>query len=390
MRIGYFDCFSGAAGDMILAALVSAGLDEAALRAELAGLNLAGYELEIAAVKKQGFAATHVRVRLTDQPGHRHLHHITKIIDDSALLGAIKDRAKRVFTRLAEAEAKVHGTSIEKVHFHEVGAVDAIVDVVGAAIGVERLGLTRIICSPIPTGSGVVQCEHGTMPIPAPATAELLRGVPLAACDEPGELITPTGAAILTTLADSYGPLPAMRIAQIGYGAGTRDGKTRPNILRLLVGESEGSSDECDEVVLLETNLDDATGEQIAHAFEVLFAAGALDVFTIPIFMKKGRPGVLLSVLAPLERAPACEEALFLHTTTFGIRRQTCSRTKLARQVETVTTRFGPIRVKIGRRGGRILIVAPEYEDCAAAARSHHAALREVMFEAETAWRRQA
>lgn len=388
MRIGYFDCFSGAAGDMILAAMISAGLSEADLHADLAKLNLTGYELEIASVNKQGFAATHVRVRLSDKPGHRHLHHITKIIDDSSLSPTVKDRAKRVFTRLAEAEAKVHGTSIEKVHFHEVGAVDAIVDVVGAAIGVERLGLSRIVCSPIPTGSGVVQCEHGTMPIPAPATAELLRGVPLAACDEPGELITPTGAAILTTLAECYGPPPAMRIAEIGYGAGTRDGKTRPNILRLLIGDSTNSSDECDEIVLLETNLDDATGEQIAHAFDALFAAGALDVFTLPITMKKGRPGVLLSVLAPHENQAACEEAVFQHTTTFGIRRHTCTRSKLARQTETVATRFGPIRVKIGRRGGRILIVAPEYEDCAAAARSHNAALHEVMFEAESAWRR--
>jgi uncharacterized protein (TIGR00299 family) protein len=317
------------------------------------------------------------------------LHHITKIIDDSSLSPSVKDKAKRVFTRLAEAEAKVHGTSVEKVHFHEVGAVDAIVDVVGAAIGVERLGIVRIICSPIPTGSGVVHCEHGVMPIPAPATADLLRGVPLAACEEPGELVTPTGAAIRTTRAESYGPTPAMRIGQIGYGAGTREGQTRPNLLRLFVGDTAESSDEYDEVVVLETNLDDATGEQIAHAFEALFAAGALDVFIIPITMKKGRPGTLLSVIATPEHEAACEEALFANTTTFGIRRQTCKRSKLSRQSETVPTRFGPIRVKIGRRGGRILLVAPEYEDCAAAARKHSAALHDVMFEAESAFRRQ-
>lgn len=387
MRIGFFDCFSGAAGDMILAAMLSAGLTEAELRADLTKLDLNGFELEVSQVQKQGLAATRVKVRLTDQPGHRHLHQITRIIDNSALSTRVKDTAKSIFTRLAEAEAKVHGTSIENVHFHEVGAVDAIVDVVGAAIGVERLGLARIVCSPIPTGSGVVHCEHGTMPVPAPATAELLRGVPIAACDEPGELVTPTGAAILTTLAESYGPLPGMRIAHVGYGAGTRDGKMRPNVLRMLIGESADSGDECDEVTLLETNLDDATGEQIAHAFDALFTAGALDVFTIPITMKKGRPGVLFSVLAPQEHQAACEEAIFAHTSTFGIRRQSCTRTKLARQVETVATRFGPIRVKIGRRSGRILLVAPEYEDCAAAARMHSVALHEVMFEAESVWR---
>lgn len=388
MNIGYFDCFSGAAGDMILAAMLSAGLCETELRKDLGKLNVTGFELEISQVKKQGLAATHVNVRGTDKPEHRHLHHITKIIDDSALSTTIKDRARRIFTRLAEAEAKVHGTTTDKVHFHEVGAIDAIVDVVGASIGVERLGLSRIVCSPLPTGSGIVHCQHGVMPVPAPATAELLRGVPIAACDEPGELLTPTGAAILTTLVESFGPLPAMRIGRIGYGAGTREGKMRPNVLRLLVGESVDSTDECDEVVLLETNLDDATGEQIAHAFDALFAAGALDVFTIPITMKKGRPGVLFSILAPPERQTACEEALFSNTTTFGIRRQTCTRSKLARQVETVSTRFGPIRVKIGRRGGRILLVAPEYEDCAAAARQHSAALHDVMFEAESVWRR--
>ncbi len=388
MTIAYFDCFSGAAGDMILAAMLSAGLSEADLRADLAKLHLSGYEFNVSQVQKQGLAATYVKVRPTEKPGLRHLHHITKIIDDSALRPSIKENAKRIFTHLAEAEAKVHGTSIEKVHFHEVGAVDAIVDVVGAAIGVERLGLSRIVCSPIPPGSGVVHCEHGTMPVPAPATAELLRGVPIAACDEPGELVTPTGAAILTTLAESYGPLPAMRISRIGYGAGTRDSKMRPNVLRLLIGDSADSSDECDEITLLETHLDDATGEQIAHAFDALFSAGALDVFAIPITMKKGRPGVLLSVLAPLDCQAACEEAIFSHTTTFGIRRQTCTRAKLAREVETVATRFGPIRVKIGCRSGRILLVAPEYEDCAAAARKHSAALHDVMFEAESAWRR--
>lgn len=388
MKIAYFDCFSGAAGDMILASMIAAGLSADALRAELARLNLAGYELDISHVRKQGFAAVKVDVRMTDKPGHRHLHHITKIIDDATLPERIKDRAKRIFTRLAEAEAKVHGSTVEKVHFHEVGAIDAIVDIVGASIGIDLLGIERIICSPIPTGSGTVKCNHGVMPVPAPATAELLTGVPIAACDEVGELLTPTGAAILTTLAESFGPMPAMKIAHIGYGAGTRDGKTRPNVLRLLLGDSAGPTGLLDdEIVLLEANVDDASGQQIGHAFDALLAAGALDVFTVPIHMKKNRPGVILSVLSSPEKVAACEEILFNQTPTFGVRRHGCSRRKLDRRSETVATRYGDIRIKLGIRGGLVCVVAPEYDDCAAAATAHGVSLRDVIFAAESAWR---
>lgn len=386
--IGYFDCFSGAAGDMILSAMLSAGLPEAHLRSHLEKLNVSGYELQINHIKKQGFAAVKVDVHINEKPAHRHLHHITRIIDDSSLLDSIKTRSKQIFTRLAEAEAKVHGTTIEKVHFHEVGAIDAIVDVVGACIGVEALGLTRIVCSPIPTGSGTVKCDHGLMPVPAPATAELLRGIPIAECAEQGELLTPTGAAILGTLADSFGPLPPMKIDRIGYGAGTRDGKTRPNILRLLIGTAAKSAPLLeDEVVVLETNLDDATGQQIGRAVDALFAAGALDVFTLPIQMKKNRPGVLLSVITEPATADACEAAMFAHTPTFGVRRQTWSRRKLDRRIERVSTPFGEIRVKLGLRGAVICIVAPEYDDCAAAAEKHGASLHDVSYAAESAWR---
>jgi uncharacterized protein (TIGR00299 family) protein len=387
MSIAYFDCFSGASGDMILGALVSAGLSADLLRTELAKLPIDGYRLAIDPVRKQSFAATQVRVEADQPQTHRHLHHIKAIIEKADKLPAtVRHGAMRVFTRLAEAEAKVHGTSIEKVHFHEVGAVDAIVDVVGAMIGVHHLGLDHIVCSPIPTGHGSVQCEHGLLPVPAPATAELLVGVPIAACDEPGELTTPTGAAILTGIAQSYGPPPAMTLSRIGLGAGTRDGKTRPNFLRLLIGES-ASSAEHDEVVVLEANLDDVTGEQIGSASEALFAAGALDVFTIPAQMKKNRPGLLLTVLAEPHAAFACEEAIFTHTTTFGVRRHACTRRKLARSIETVQTRFGPIRIKVGRRQGRVLIASPEYEDCQRVAASAKLPLREVMFEAQAAWR---
>jgi hypothetical protein len=387
MRIGYFDCFSGASGDMILGALVSAGLSPETLRAELAKLRLEDYRLEVRQITKQGFAAARVEVRTTGTPAQRHLADITGIIDASDLADPIKQQAGLIFTRLAEAEAKVHGTSVEQVHFHEVGAVDAIVDIVGAVIGTQALGLERIVCSPIPTGSGTVQCAHGILPIPAPATTELLIGVPLADCDEVGELITPTGAAVLTTLAQRFGPLPAMKIERCGYGAGARDGQRRPNVLRLLVGEGPVMDEETDEVVVLEANLDDSTGEQIGHAFEALFAAGALDVFVLPIMMKKNRPGVLLSVLVQPDRQAACEQVLFAETTTFGVRRHLCTRQKLARSTETVSTRFDEIRIKVGRRGGRVLIAAPEYEDCARAARAHGVALGEVMSEARRVWR---
>jgi len=386
MKIGYFDCFSGAAGDMILGALIAAGLDADELRADLGKLNLDGYELEIRRIRKQGFDAVKVDVKITEQQTHRHLRHITEIIDASRLSGDVTRRAKQVFHRLAEAEAKVHGTTVEEIHFHEVGAVDAIVDVVGAAIGFERLGLERIVCSPIPTGSGTITCAHGVMPVPAPAVAELLVGVPLAACDEVGELTTPTGAAILTTTAESYGPLPPMRIARTGYGAGSRDGASRPNVLRLIVGESLASDSQTDEVVSLEANLDDATGEQIGYACERLLEAGALDVCTIPIIMKKGRPGVVLSVLCSSEKEADCRRIIFTETTTFGIRRRTCSRHKLQRRSRVVATRYGEIRVKLGILEGAVVRASPEYDDCAGAARTHGVALREVMDAALEAW----
>lgn len=373
---------------MILGALVAAGLSPEDLRTDLAALPIDAYSLDIQQVKKQGFAATRVDVRAAAAQAHRHLHHIVRLIEPAALPAEVKRRAIRAFTRLAEVEAAVHGTTIEKVHFHEVGAVDAIVDVVGAMAGLHRLGIDRVICSPIPTGSGTVRCEHGVMPVPAPATAELLRGVPLAECEEPGELTTPTGAAILTTISDGYGTMPAMRIERSGYGAGAREGKTRPNLLRVFVGESQQTLHDgpIESIVLLETNLDDATGQEVGHAMEALFAAGALDVFTTAIQMKKNRPGVLLSVLAAPEQADACEAVLFAETPTLGVRRQLCVRRKLARRIETVETPFGSIRIKIGGDARAPAAVSPEYEDCAAAARAHSVRLRDVMFSARQAW----
>ena len=391
MRIGYFDCFSGASGDMILGACLDAGLEADSLRQDLAGLAVEGYSIEARPVGKQGFAATQFEVKIdpaTDRP-HRHLQHVREIIGGSGLPEQVRERALAVFTRLAEVEAAAHGTTIDKVHFHEVGAIDAIVDIVGACVALDRLGIEKVCCSPIPTGSGTVRCEHGVIPVPAPATAGLLKGVPLAACDEEGELTTPTGAAILTTLAEEFGAVPAMTIEQIGVGAGKRDGKNRPNILRLLIGEtceSAGDDEESDEIVVLEANLDDVSGEVIGYVQDLLFEAGALDVYTTPIYMKKNRPAVQLTVLAPPDLRRKIEEIVLTETTTFGIRSHSARRAKLSRTVETVDTEAGPIRIKVGRRSGRVVTSSPEFEDCREAAARTGRPLREVMAAAKRAW----
>jgi uncharacterized protein (TIGR00299 family) protein len=386
MKIAYFDCLSGAGGDMIVASLIDAGADADALRDKLAALNVGGYSLSVERVNKQGFAAMRYHVELDEpsQQPHRHLKDIIEILDRSAVPMKVKQRATRIFERLAEAEANVHGTTVEKIHFHEVGAVDAIVDVVGAVLALDLLGVERMVCSPIPVGSGTVTCDHGVMPVPAPATAELLRGVPLSACDEPGELTTPTAAAVLTTLATGFGPLPSMTVTAIGYGAGTRDGQRVPNVLRVMIGETTDDPD-TDAITVLETNLDDATPELVAHCMERLLSQGALDVYAVPIHMKKSRVGVMLTVLCSHDQAAAMEAILFAETTTFGVRRQSVTRTIMRRRHETVTTPFGDLRVKIGERGG-VVTVSPEYEDCKAAARKHKTALREVIAAANAAW----
>ncbi len=371
---------------MIVGALVDAGADATALQERLAALPVSGYQLSFEKITKQGFAATRFVVDLdkTEKQPHRHLKNIVSILDESGLPEGVKKKAKAIFTRLAEAEAKVHGTSIEKVHFHEVGAVDAIVDVTAAVLALELLGVDRVLCSEVPVGSGTVQCDHGVMPVPAPATAELLRGVPLAACEERGELTTPTGVAILTALAEAFGPMPAMTIRAIGLGAGTREGKTRPNVLRVMLGEPADVG-EADEIVALETNLDDVTPEIVSFAMDRLMAAGALDVYTQPIQMKKGRSGWLLTVLCEPHRAAAIEQVMFAETPTFGVRRVAMRRSKLRRRHETVETRFGSIRIKIGERAG-VVTAAPEYEDCRAAAEATGAPLRDVMAAARDVW----
>lgn len=404
MRTAYFDCFSGAAGDMILAALLDAGCPVSVLHETLRALNLPGVTLTHEKVKRHGIAASYVRVQVGPEAPkkHRHLHHIEKIIADARLDAAVATRARAIFRRLAEAEAAVHDTTVEKVHFHEVGAADAIVDIVGAAAGLHALRIDDFAASEIPTGHGTVVCEHGLMPVPAPATARLLVGVPLAACDEAGELTTPTGAAILTTLCRRFGPPPALKITAVGYGAGTREGKTRANILRLIVGEpadaaaaaasaaAHADGEHADVVAVLEAQLDDATGQSLAFAAQSLLDAGALDVFLVPIIMKKGRPGQLINVLCRPADADGLTARLFAATSTFGVRRTIATRARLARRHETVATPYGDVRVKIGRDpAGRVVQAQPEYEDCAAAAARAGVALGRVQEAARSAWMQQ-
>jgi len=377
VRIAYFDCFSGISGDMTLGALIHAGVDAAAINEAVASLGLPA-ELKVARIRKGGFDATQVTVEAPHEHVHRHLHHITKLVDASRLTERQKGLAHKIFRRLAEAEAAVHGSTIEKVHFHEVGAIDSIVDIVGAAVAIDLLGVDRIVSSAVPTGRGTVRAAHGLMPVPAPGTAELLKGVPLAASTIEAELTTPTGAAILTSIAAEFGPLPEMRIEAIGLGAGTRDLAEQPNVLRVFVGTTVDAAADTDRVWVLETNLDDLPGEMIGYCVEQLLAAGALDVFTTPIGMKKNRPGVLLSVLCSESSIGQMEEIMFRETATFGIRRYATTRSKLERRSHEVATPFGPVAGKLGWRSGRPPIFAPEYESCRRVAAERGVPLRDV------------
>jgi uncharacterized protein (TIGR00299 family) protein len=377
MKIAYLDCLSGISGDMLLGALVDAGVAVATLQQGIDSLGLPSCRLVAAEVKKKGFRATHVKVEYEPEHKHRHLHHITDMIDGSALTPPQKDLAKRIFTRLAEAEAKVHATTVQKVHFHEVGAVDSIADIVGSAIGLTLLGLDRIVCSPVPTGSGHVQMAHGRVTVPAPATAELLRGIPLAASPVAAELTTPTGAAVVATVADEFGPLPAMTVGTIGYGAGTRDLDEQPNLMRLFVGEANSRLG-VDQVWVVETNLDDIPGEVIGYTTAKLAEAGALDVYTTPIQMKKNRPAVTLSVICDGAHLSKLEHIIFRETTTLGIRRWLVSRHKLERRPHTVATAWGPVEGKLAFLGDGTTSFSPEFEACRRIATERNLPLKDV------------
>ena len=383
MRIAHFDCFSGISGDMTLGALFDAGVPTEPVLAGIASLGLP-IEVHIHRIRKAGFAATLVEIDTPPQQAHRHLADIERIVSAGTLTPKQRQLALDIFRRLAHAEATVHGGPPEMVHFHEVGALDSIADIVGAAIGLDLLGVDKFTSGSVPTGTGTVKCAHGIMPVPTPGTAELLRGVPLRPFNVAGELTTPTGAAILTTVVKEWTDTPAMTIEKIGVGAGQKDFVGHPNILRLFVGTASVQHPtrlvgaDVDRVWVLETNLDDIPGEAIGHAMERLFEAGALDVFTIPLGMKKNRPGVLLSVIASEDRVAALEEIVFRETRTFGIRRHHVERDKLHRQPTTVDTRYGPVLGKLGWLEGRPPIFTPEHDSCARIARESNVPLADV------------
>lgn len=386
MQIAYLDCATGISGDMTLAALIDAGADEAAIRGGVKSLGLPGVVLHVDEVVKGGFRAKHVRVEHPEQHAHRHLSDVAEIIDRaSALTTGQKDLAMRIFRAVAEAEAHVHGSSPEKVHFHEVGAIDSIVDIVGAALGFDLLGVDHVVCSPIPPGHGFVQIAHGTCPVPAPGTAELLKGIPLRNVPVEAELTTPTGAAIVKVLVDRFDTLPPMTIEQVGYGAGTMDFPGRANILRIFVGPSEPAADR-DQVCLLETNLDDVSGEIIGHTRNRLMEAGALDVYTTSIQMKKDRPGVILSVLGRPADRDRLESILFAETGTLGVRRHLIERSIRARREHVVETPWGPVAGKLAWRTGEAPVFTPEFDDCARVAGEQGLPLREVYRAAQSAF----
>jgi pyridinium-3,5-bisthiocarboxylic acid mononucleotide nickel chelatase len=384
MKAAYFDCFSGISGDMTLGALVDAGCPLGLLRDELKGLDVPGWEISAEKVWKNGMAATHVSVRTEDTQTHRSLTTILGVLEKSKLAAAVSQRASAIFRRLGEAEAAVHDVPIEKIHFHEVGAADAIVDIVGACLGFSALGIERFACSALNVGGGTAKMAHGVLPVPAPATARLLLGKPTYSNGVQKELVTPTGAAIVATLCQTFGPQPPMRMESIGYGAGTTDLEGQPNVLRIMVGESlEVSEAEFDEEIrVIEANLDDLNPQVYGYFVERALAAGALDVFTAPVQMKKGRPGTLLTLLCKPDRAKELMDLVFAETTTFGLRSYTAQRRVLPREWESVQTRFGEVRLKVARVKGKVLQISPEYEDCRKLAEEKKVALREVMEEA--------
>jgi pyridinium-3,5-bisthiocarboxylic acid mononucleotide nickel chelatase len=435
MRIAYLECFSGVSGDMFLGALIEAGVPERLLHETVAALGI-GARLEITRVVRSGISATKVDVcvngdkekedvarapspaKSADDHGHKSEHHhpdhhhhdhthshtedspvalldhhhgrglteIRAIITNAAIGDAAKKNAIAIFESLGTAEAKIHNTPIENIHFHEVGAVDAIVDIVCAAVGAESLAVDEIICSPLNVGGGTVKCAHGTFPVPAPATVELLKEAPVYSSGIQAELVTPTGAAIVKTLAHRFSPFPEMKIAQAGYGAGSRDFPGHPNVVRLVVGESTSDSlsrkTAREMITVLEANLDDLNPQVFGYVMDRLLDEGALDVFTIPVQMKKNRPGALLTVLCKPEDAGKLTQLIFAESTTLGVRRREEMRQTLARRWENVRTPWGEVRIKIASMNGTVTNYAPEFEDCRKIAAAHHVPLKKVMQEA--------
>src|SRR5882757_10039203 len=388
MKCAYFDCFSGISGDMTLGALLDAGVPLEHLRGELQAVSLPGWELTSEKVWKNGMAATYAKVRAEDTQRHRSLTTILDIIEKSSLPHNVKDHSAAIFRKLGEAEAAVHDVPLEKIHFHEVGAVDAIVDIVGACVGFNALGIDSFACSALNVGGGTANMAHGVLPVPAPATARLLLGKPTYSNGVQKELVTPTGAAIVSTLCSSFGPQPPMSVTSIGYGAGTADLEGQPNVLRLMVGESaeKRAAAESETIRVLEANLDDMNPQIYGYFLEKALAAGALDVFATPVQMKKNRPGTLVTVLCKPEDEAMFHEMLFAATTTLGVRGHTAARRVLARQGETVHTGFGEVRIKVARLNGQIRQASPEFEDCRKLAEAKGVPLQRVMDEAMRTW----
>jgi pyridinium-3,5-bisthiocarboxylic acid mononucleotide nickel chelatase len=385
MKIAYFDCFSGISGDMTLGALVDAGCNLAEMETHLRRLPVPGWKISAEKVVRRGFRATQVKVESSDPQRHRALSEILKLIERAGLLLPIAEKASRIFRRLGEAEALVHGVPIDKVHFHEVGAVDAIVDIVGAAAGFEQLGIEEFFCSALNVGGGRVNTQHGNLPVPAPATAELLRGAPTYSNGIQRELVTPTGAAIVASLASQFGPQPEMTVAAIGLGAGSAELAEQPNVLRLFVGESAARRDDAtldEDLLVLEANLDDMSPQVYGYFAERALEAGALDVFSIPVQMKKNRPGQLVTVLCKPADREKLSDLLFRETTTLGVRQSSVKRRTLQREIIAVETSLGSIRMKVARLNGHILNVAPEYEDCQKIAAERGVPLKQVLGEA--------
>jgi uncharacterized protein (TIGR00299 family) protein len=377
----FFDCFSGVSGDMILGSLLDLGLSLDNLSVELSKLDLRNYKLSARRLVKSQIMATKFDVESQHEHAARRYPDVEKIIDQSGLSSTVKDRAKHIFLRLAEAEAKVHGSTVDQIHFHEVGAVDAIVDIVGACVGFEMLGIQDVRASALNVGHGFVETEHGTLPVPAPATAELLRGVPVYSNQISGELATPTGAAILTTVSQSFGQLPGIRVEKIGYGAGSRDFTRSPNVLRVFLGQLQQEDDlefEKSSVVVMETNIDDMNPQIYGHLQERLLAMGVLDVFIVPVQMKKNRPGTLLTVVVSEEALQAVSTVLFEETTTIGVRYHRAQRKTLARTMEEIESEFGKVSVKVSRLNGRIVNFSPEYEDCQRLAVEHRVPYKRI------------
>jgi len=388
MKILYFDCFSGVSGNMILGAMVDAGIDIKALKKELKKLDLHGYSLKVSKVKRKGIKGTKVDV-IVDKKKHLHHTHykdIKRLIERSKLPEKIKEDSLSIFKNIAEAEAKIHRTSVDNVHFHEVGAVDSIVDVVGTSICISLLNSDTILSSPINTGKGMVKTEHGLLPVPAPATTEMLKGFPSYSSDIEFELATPTGVGIITAMAKASNTIPVMKTNVIGYGAGSKDFSDSPNLLRIMIGEGYSPSEQ-DSITVIESNIDDMNPQFYDHIMNRIFDAGALDVFLTPIIMKKNRPAVKITLLSDNDNVNKLADILLKETTSFGLRMYKTERIKLEKEIKTVKTEYGSTKVKIGKKNGKIINIAPEYEDCKRIANERGISIREVYEKVKSATR---